>query len=175
MIQSQKKPDTGVKLVTNQGYNILIDLEDAEFVKGLTLCKEEKDYFSIRNGPYRDEKLHRIIAKRAGKDCSNQIDHDNGDKFDMRRSNLRPATNGQNRANSKLNSNNQSGYKGVHWKVNRNGTGCWYAQINFESQKIYLGRFEIAEDAARAYDSAARRMFGEFATLNFPPEVIHES
>lgn len=158
------------QITVNTGDSIIIDDEDIEFVKGLTFSNT-KDYLYIRNGPYRDERLHRVLAERAGKDCSDQIDHDNGDKFDMRRSNLRSATNGQNRANSKLNCNNQSGYKGVHWKQGKYGKGTWYAQINFQGKKIYLGRFAIAEDAARAYDTAAKRMFGEFATLNFPKEI----
>jgi EREBP-like factor len=35
-------------------------------------------------------------------------------------------------------------------------------------KKLYIGLYKTEEDAARAFDDAARRLRGEFARLNFP-------
>ena len=60
---------------------------------------------------------------------------------------------------------NTSGYKGV---VRHHRSGRWNAQIKDGPKSLFLGSFETAADAARAYDEAALRLRGEFARLNFP-------
>jgi hypothetical protein len=60
-----------------------------------------------------------------------------------------------------------SKYRGVSWhKQNKN----WQAQIYDDGKQHYIGYFEEEEEAARAYDRAARARLGSGAMLNFPAE-----
>lgn len=44
----------------------------------------------------------------------------------------------------------------------------WRASLHFQGKNIHIGCFKTAEEAARAYDTAALKYFGEFARINFP-------
>jgi AP2 domain len=93
------------------------------------------------------------------------VDHVNGNGLDNRRSvNLRPATTSLNKANGDRYFGS-SGYKGVYWQKR---TKRWQAMVRVNGKGVYLGYFDDPADAARAYDAAARKAFGEFARLNFP-------
>jgi len=106
---------------------------------------------------------HEVIGKP---DKHLMIDHKSGNSLDNQKSNLRICSCSQNAMNMK------TGLKGNKFK----GTSlrkdskkpCWTAQIKINYKRIYLGRFKTEELAARAYDVAAKKYFGEFARLNFP-------
>jgi len=96
-------------------------------------------------------------------------DHKNRNGMDNRRSNLRHGTDSQNSGNTKLRSDNTTGYKGVYPR----GGGKWGAQLVGKYGKFRSGPFDSIEHAAMAYDDFAREYYGEFARLNFP--LPHES
>ena len=104
--------------------------------------------------------MHRFILNPP-KDIG--IDHIDHNGLNNRRENLRLATPSQNQANSYgKRFGKYSKFKGVTF----NKIGGWQAQIGKNNKMIYLGCFSKEEDAARAYNKAAIKLFGEFAYLN---------
>lgn len=96
------------------------------------------------------------------------VDHINGNKLDNRKSNLRICCNADNLKNRvKLPSNNTSGILGVRYRADRNK---WYAEIQFNKQKINLGSYTEKEDAIKARLEAEIKYFGKYKS-----QVLNES
>lgn len=109
---------------------------------------------------------HRVIWLLVhGEWPEGDIDHINGDRADNRLSNLRIATPAQNSTNTRRYKNNTTGYRGVHWNKRQRR---WTVRIGVGNDKVHVGCFGCPTIAAFAYDSAARKYHGGFATLNFP-------
>jgi hypothetical protein len=107
--------------------------------------------------------MHLVIAHRMGLCVVKEIDHENRNSLDNRRSNLRLATRHQQLGNMGLRKDNTSGYRGVSWnKVARK----WQARIYLNNRSKSLGLYSTAKEAAEARNIAAKKHFGEFAWLN---------
>jgi hypothetical protein len=115
-------------------------------------------WYAYRNSGRRAIYVHRLVADAPD---GVKVDHKNGNGLDNRRENLRLATGSQNAQNSKVCSRNKLGYKGVY-----NNGGRYRAQITVGNTKISLGQYGTPEEAALAYNRAAKEYFGEFANLN---------
>ncbi len=113
---------------------------------------------------------HRVCYAIAhGRWPSQFIDHINGDRSDNRIFNLRECSRLQNNCNSR--SFGKCGFKGVS-----TDKGRWRARIGVSGRKMrFLGLHDTPEAAARAYDRAARELWGDFAKLNFPDEALPQS
>lgn len=105
--------------------------------------------------------LHRFLLN-----CDSEfdtIDHINNDKLDNRLCNLRFITRQGNNARNGPQKNNTSGYKGVCW---HNQRGKWMTSVKYNGKNKYFGIYKTKEEAALAYNVAAKQLFGQYAYQN---------
>jgi len=156
------------RIKLTQGQYAIVDPED---FKWLNLFKwfanrSHKAFYARRviyiNGKIKVIQMHRLVMHYDGELF---VDHENRNSLDNRKINLRIATAAENRANSSRNIEGKSSrYRGVCLKKDLNK---WQASIGYRGKRIHLGYFENEIDAAKAYDEAARKYYGEYAVVNF--------
>ena len=118
--------------------------------------------------------LHRVMWTAFNGEIPENmtIDHINGDKRDNRLENLRLATWQQQSFNRpKQKRKSYSKYKGINYQKS-SPNKPWLAFIFYNNKKIYLGHFATEVEAAKAYNDAAIKFFGEFAKLNIIESLI---
>ena len=151
------EPETGVFTwrVSRQGGSATVGKEaGGESVFGYVSIKiDGRRYFA-----------HRLaFLYILGRFPEEQVDHINRDRSDNRWKNLREATASENQRNVSSWSTNTSGYKGVTFIAR---LSKYQAQIRHNSKYIYLGIFDCPQEAASAYNAAARELHGDFAALS---------
>jgi hypothetical protein len=152
----------------SKGLFALVDDEDFEKVSAFKWsASTHKTPYAIRSfGPKNHrqfEYMHRFIV---GADPNLDVDHENGNTLDNRKENLRIASRSDNMKNRNHSVIAKSGFRGVYAKK---GAGKpWYARIVKYGKVKHLGYFYTAEEAAKAFDKAAKEIYGEFCgRLNF--------
>ncbi len=146
--------------------------------RGMVALVDDEDYLELnRHQWYAKPKRNncyaiRDIGRRKNRiivGMHNQIlgikgvDHKNTNGLDNQRDNLRPANNSQNQWNSRPHKGRR--FKGVFKSSLGNN---WYSRIQIKLNRIYIGTYQTEEEAAHAYDTKAKELFGEYARLNFP-------
>lgn len=104
--------------------------------------------------------LHQVIFMFHHGFLPKCIDHIDGNSTNNLIENLRPSTQSQNIANSKLRKNNTTGFKGVSFRKDSNK---WTAQIMVNGKHISLGSHATKKLAFEAYVIGSKKYFGEFA------------
>lgn len=88
------------------------------------------------------------------------VDHMDRNGLNNQRYNLKRCTHQVN-----LHNRDVKGFRGVDKVKSRYRSRCY-----FNKKEIYLGTYDVEEEAARAYDAKAFELFCEYAELNFPHE-----
>lgn len=93
------------------------------------------------------------------------VEHKNRNRSDNRIDNLRLSTHAENTRNQTRHRDNLSGFKGVT-RLTKQRRKQWLARIMVDGKTKRLGYFLTPEEAAHAYNAAAKKFHGEFASLN---------
>jgi len=141
-----------------KGKCAIVDDEDFERLNKWKWHTHNKNYV-VRNTIFGRKFIHHeVMQKMSGY----VVDHINGNPLDNRKENLRYCTHSENMKNSKMHDNNTSGYKGVTVVNKKYRSVIWN-----NNKRIHLGMYDTAEQAALAYDDAARELHGKYARTNF--------
>ena len=160
------------EIILTQGKVAIVDDADYDYLnqfKWHALKLAGKFYvgrkLTVSKGKRNQILMHRLIMKP---DKGMVIDHLDGNPLNNQKNNLRICTHSDNMRNCKISIKNTSGYKGVSFLKKKN---TYKSAIKFNKKTIYLGYYIDPIDAARAYNAAAIKYFGEFANLNIIDEL----
>jgi hypothetical protein len=143
----------------------IVDVEDYEKLSQYDWHYYEtgnKNYYAVRFKGAKIVSMHRTVMNEP---INLVVDHKDGNGLNNRKENLRVVTRTQNHYNRrKTIRKTTSKYKGVHRITDRK---AYCAKIRYKGKTISLGYYKDEIEAAKAYDEAAKKYFGEYARLNF--------
>lgn len=146
-----------------QGQIAFVDDEDYDFLMKWKWFadKGHTTFYARARHKGKHIKLHRIILGVTNPEV--HVDHKDHNGLNNCKSNLRIATRSQNKINQRKLPNKSSQFIGVSYSKRE---GKWYGYIKGNGKRQHLGLFKDEKSAALAYNEAAKKYYGEFATLN---------
>lgn len=132
--------------ITISGQVIIIDAEDIPLIKNYrwNITFKPSPYVRSYDENKKTIQLARLILNAPK---NTVVDHINRNTLDNRKCNLRIVNNSLNAINSKVRTDNVSGFKGVSWDKSRK---LYRAYITKNRKLINLGRFKTLESAVDA-------------------------
>lgn len=151
------------------GYKVKINEEDFDKIKGYNwrVRIRETGRITVRAMLWEKKSYRKIISlarliMNPPKD--KVVCHRTQDTLDYRKENLVVTTiKNKQRMQKKRTTSATSIYKGVSYEKN---VKKWRSRIKVAGKNMNLDSFDNEEDAARAYNKAAAKYYGEFAYLN---------
>lgn len=160
--------DCGICYLSN-GTEVKFDKEDYDLIKDWTWYDNGTGYITssvMENRVSKRIYLHDLVMGCYDEDKKYKytgeyvIDHMNHDTFDNRKENLRKVTISQNIMNSKLQSNNTSGYSGISFDKKKNAWQVYITKNKYRVPSIYVDDFNEAIELRR---KAEEKYFGEYS------------
>jgi hypothetical protein len=149
--------------LTQDQVKSLFDYKDGNLYKkinGKLSGSKHADGYLRSHINYKSHYNHRLIFLIHHGYMPKYIDHIDGNPANNCIENLRDVTNSQNQQNKKLNENNKSGFKNVHWS---NSMKKWCVQITVDKKLQTVGFYDCLDVAGIAAKEARSQLHGEYA------------
>ena len=166
--------ESGVaEIKLNNGRVAIVDAEDEEYLSqwnwNLIEYKGVRHAYTVLVATH-PTSMHTLVMCRHGveRPPGLVVDHINGNGLDNRRQNLRVVTHADNCSNNRRRRQGKttSRYKGVWFEKCGKRKKRWRSKIRSNNTCRHLGSFITEEEAAVAYDAAAKELYGEYYIPN---------